>query len=144
MEWFDILRYALTIICAVIAVFFPTFYARIRAARKAAEQVADAIAEKLVAEDEAQEAKAEARLATAELDLTETMQAAVDTTEQSYTVFDEMAKTKGLTCGAMKREAVLTKLQAYALEKGYTFDAEKWGAAIDAYVAATKRINYKK
>lgn len=138
MEFIDIIiRYAPMLILALLAVFCPSLYARLTAARKAHAQVASAEEEKNAALDDAQTAKAE-------LDLSDTMRAAVDAAEQAYTVFDEMAKTKGLSCGAMKREHVLDKLQAYALQKGYVFDAEKWGKAIDDYVAATKRINYKK
>lgn len=138
MEWLEIIiRYLPALILALIAVFCPSLYARIKASHKATEKVSNAEIAKMAAEADSAAAKAE-------LDLSDTMRSAVDAAEQAYSVFDEMAKTRGLSCGAMKREHVLAKLQAYALEKGYTFSAEKWGTAIDEYVAATKRINFPK
>ena len=138
MEWLDIIiRYAPALVLALIAVFCPSLYARLKVSHKADERVSNADIAKSAAEADAAAAKAE-------LDLSDKMREAVDAAEQAYSVFDEMAKTRGLSCGAMKKENVLAKLQAYALEKGYTFSAEKWGAAVDEYVAATKRINFPK
>lgn len=134
MEYLDNIKYAVSILLAVVAVFFPTFYSRLKAVRKKAEELAEAI-------EACNIAKADAAAAKAELDLTETMQAEVKAAETAYQTFDAVAKQNGTTCGAMKREHVLAKLQAYALSKGYTFDAEKWGAALDAFVATTKIVN---
>jgi hypothetical protein len=134
MEYLDIIKYAVSILLAVIAVFFPTFYSRLKAVRKKAEELAEAISQR-------DAAVADAAAAKAELDLTETMQAEVKAAETAYQTFDAVAKQNGTTCGAMKREHVLAKLQAYALSKGYSFDAEKWGLALDAFVATTKIVN---
>lgn len=134
MEWFDIIKYVIPVVAALLAAFFPSFYSKLKAVRRATEAVTAANEERDAAVAEAAEAKAE-------LDLTAAMQAAVQTAETSYQAFDAVAKQNGTTLGAMKREHVLDKLQAYALSKGYTFDAEKWGAALDAFVAATKIVN---
>lgn len=134
MEWFDIIKYVIPVVAALLAAFFPSFYSKLKAVRRATEAVTAANEERDAAVAEAAEAKAE-------LDLTAAMQAAVQTAETSYQPFDAVAKQNGTTLGAMKREHVLDKLQAYALSKGYTFDAEKWGAALDAFVAATKIVN---
>ncbi len=135
MEWFDIiLKIVFPIVAAALAAYLQPFFAKRKAERKAAETVAAAEAERDVALAEAAEAKAEN-------DLTEKMQAAVQAAEIAHQAFDAVAKQNGNSLGAMKRESVLNKLQAYALSKGYTFDEERWGAAIDAYVATTKVVN---
>lgn len=134
MEWFDIIKFVIPLVAAVIAAFFPSFYSKLKAVRKAQEAIA-------AATEERDAALADAAIAKAELDLTETMQAEVKAAETAYQAFDVVAKQQGNSCGAMKREHVLAKLQAYALSKGYAFDAEKWGAALDAFVAATKVVN---
>lgn len=134
MEWFDILRFVIPALVGLVAAFCPSFLSKRKAVRVANETTAAATEERDVAVAEAAEAKAE-------LDLTEKMQAAVQAAELAYQAFDAVAKQNGTTTGAMKREHVLDKLQAYALSKGYAFDAEKWGAALDAYVAATKVVN---
>ena len=134
MEWFDIIKYVIPVVAAIIAAFFPSFYSKLRAVRRATEAIA-------CATEQRDNALADAAAAKAELDLTETMQAEVKAAETAYQAFDAVAKQNGTSCGAMKREHVLAKLQAYALSKGYTFDAEKWGAALDAFVATTKVVN---
>lgn len=134
MEWFDILKYVAALIAAVLATFVPSFFSKLRAVRKAT-------AEAEAASAALDEATAEAEAAKAENDLTAVMQTEVQAAEKAYQTFDAVAKQNGTTCGSMKREHVLAKLQAYALSKGYTFDAEKWGAAIDAFVAVTKVVN---
>lgn len=141
MEWFDIIKYGVALLAAVLAAFFPTFFSKLKAVRRAAETAAEAVAERDTAVAAAEVAAAQAQAAQAELDLTEKMQAEVQAAETAYQTFDAVAKQNGTSCGAMKREHVLAKLQAYALSKGYNFDAEKWGAALDAFVAVTKVVN---
>lgn len=134
MEWLDIIKYVIPIAAAIIAAFFPSLYSKAKTVRKATEAIAAAAAER-------DSALADARLAMAELDLTEKMHAEVTAAETAYDAFDKVAKQNGTSGGAMKREHVLAKLQAYALTKGYAFDTEKWGAALDAFVALTKIVN---
>jgi hypothetical protein len=141
MEWFDIIKYGVALLAAVLAAFFPTFFSKLKAVRRAAEEAAAAVAERDTAVAAAEEATVKAQAAQAELDLTEKMHAEVQAAETALQVFDAFAKQNGTSLGAMKRDNVLNKLQAYALSKGYTFDAEKWGAAIDAFVAVTKVVN---
>lgn len=141
MEWFDIIKYGVALLAAVLAAFFPTFFSKLKAVRRAAEEAAAAVAERDTAVALAEEAAAKARAAEAELDLNKKMQDAVQDEEKALQTFDAFAKQNGTSLGAMKRDNVLNKLQAYALSKGYNFDAEKWGAAIDAFVAVTKVVN---
>ena len=147
MEWFDIIKYVIPVVAAHHAAIFPSFYSKLKAVRRATEAVALAVEERdaaiAAAAKERDAALAEAADAKAELDLTETMEKAVEATEIAFKTFDAVSKQNGSNCAAMKREKVLDKLQAYALSKGYTFDAERWGKAIDAFVAVTKVVNGK-
>lgn len=141
MEWIDIIKYGLALIAAVLAAFFPSFFSKLKAVRKATEEATAANAERDEAVAALDAATKQAADAQADLDLTAVMQTEVQAAEKAYQTFDAVAKQNGTTCGSMKREHVLAKLQAYALNKGYNFDAEKWGAAIDAFVAVTKIVN---
>ncbi|MBR5845498.1 MAG: hypothetical protein IKY65_04485 [Rikenellaceae bacterium] len=64
--------------------------------------------------------------------------------EVAFEGFDKMMKAQNGTAGPMKKDTVFSKLQAYALQNGYTFDAEEWSAKIDELVAFTKSVNAKK
>lgn len=88
-------------------------------------------------------AQTEAEKEKATADLLATGQAFIQVAEESFASFDKMLKTQGSSAGAMKKENVLTKLQAYALQKGYEFDAEYWSAKIDEIVAFTREVNGK-
>lgn len=64
--------------------------------------------------------------------------------EETWKQVNTLMKNQGLgSCGAVKKEAVMTKLQALAIEKGYDFDAEYWSAKIDEIVALTRKVNVK-
>ena len=54
-----------------------------------------------------------------------------------------MLKQRNASAGAVKKDTVMTKLQAYAMEKGYEFDAEFWSNQIDEIVALTRTVNAK-
>lgn len=141
MEWFDIFKYVIAIVLAAVAAFCPPFFSKLKAVKKATEEASAALAERDAAVEAAEQASAQAKAAQAEIDLTGVMQAEVEAAEKTYQTFDAAAKQSGTSCGPLKREHVLGKLQTYALSKGYTFDAEKWGIAIDTFVAVTKVVN---
>ena len=62
--------------------------------------------------------------------------------ETAFKGFDALMRSQqNTTAGAMKKDTVITKLQAYALSHGYEFDAEFWSAKIDEIVAFTKKVN---
>lgn len=64
--------------------------------------------------------------------------------ETSFKAFDDVLKARnGGSAGSMKKESVITKLQAFALSKGYEFDSEYWSAKIDEIVNFTKSVNSK-
>lgn len=67
----------------------------------------------------------------------------VEGAEKSFEGFDKVMKEQGSSAGAMKKDAVFTKLQAYALQNGYKFDADYWNEEIDKIVAFTREVNAK-
>lgn len=54
---------------------------------------------------------------------------------------DNVLRQQGQTAGELKKENVMTKLQAYALDHGYEFNAEYWSNQIDELVEVTKKVN---
>ena len=64
--------------------------------------------------------------------------------EQTYKQVDTIIKQQGGSgSGKVKKDSVMTKLQAYCTEKGVAFDSEYWSAKIDEIVALTKQVNAK-
>ena len=98
---------------------------------------------KKAAEKAATEAEKLKLLAEADADMLVATNTIVEETEKLYEGYDKACKANGTTAGPIKKDSALTKLQAYALEKGYDFDKEKWSAAMDAVVAMTKKVNAK-
>ena len=78
---------------------------------------------------------------TATADLMEHLKELVVVTEANYKT--TTAQLKGVSFGKMKKDSVLTQLQAYATEKGYAFDREEWSAKVDEEVKFTKQVNVK-
>ena len=87
------------------------------------------------------EAKNEAEIAEAEADLLQTAILLIDSAETLYKDVDKALKSKGESAGPVKKETVMMKLQTYANEKQYDFDAEKWSGVIDGIVKITKNVN---
>lgn len=71
-------------------------------------------------------------------------QSLIQAAEVAFDGFNKVLKEQGSSAGAMKKDNVTTKLQAYALSKGYAFDADFWSAKIDEIVAFTREVNAKK
>lgn len=63
--------------------------------------------------------------------------------ETAFKGFDSIMRQQNTTAGEMKKDNVITKLQAYALSHGYVFDAEYWSQKVDEIVAFTKKVNAK-
>lgn len=63
--------------------------------------------------------------------------------ETAFKGFDSLMRQQNTTAGEMKKDTVITKLQAYALSHGYEFDAEYWSQKVDEIVAFTKKVNAK-
>ena len=88
-------------------------------------------------------AKTAAAKAAAEADMKAQAETLIAAAEVAYKKVDGILKAQGSSAGAAKKESVLTKLQAYAIDKKYEFDAAAWGEKIDAIVALTKQVNVK-
>lgn len=63
--------------------------------------------------------------------------------ESLYKDIDAIVKEKGKTCGAVKKDSVMTKIQDACLERHTIFDKEYWSAYVDDYVATTRKVNAK-
>jgi hypothetical protein len=107
-------------------------------ARKKAEADAEA------AKSEAEKAEAERAKEAANADLLATAKGFIAAAEVAFDGFDKMMKAQNSSAGAMKKDNVFTKLQAYALQNGYEFDAAEWNEKIDELVKFTKSVNVKK
>lgn len=88
-------------------------------------------------------ATTEAEKEAAKNDMMTVVHSLIESAEQLYFNIDAVLKQQNSSCGAMKKESVMAKLQAYAIEKGYTFDADFWSAQIDNIVSLTKKVNAK-
>ena len=126
MEITAILKVILAVLAWIITTVVPLVVSLVKAikARKAAET--------------------EAEKEKANNDLFTVAQALVATAEKAFSSLDAVLKQQGESAGPMKKENVTAKLQAYALSKGYEYDAELWSAKIDEIVAFTREVNAKK
>ena len=93
--------------------------------------------------DEAEKAKLEAENAQATIDLTNVLGEFIANAEALYADVATQLKVQGKTAGAVKKDSVMSKLQAYALSKNYEFDETYWSAKVDETIALTKEVNAK-
>lgn len=134
------LKIAIAIITFLVATGIPTVIAlvqKVKAYKKAKETAATATteAEKAAAEAEAEKIKNE---------LLGHVNEFIANAETTYKDIDAILKQQGKSgCGAAKKEVVLTKIQAFCLEKGIEYDADFWSAKVDELVALTKNVNAK-
>lgn len=89
-------------------------------------------------------AKTETEKAKAELALEQAAKGFIAEAENLYSAYDAMAKQRGESAGALKKETVLAKLRTYAIENGITLDVNVWTDKIDELVKFTKTVNGKK
>ena len=90
------------------------------------------------------EAETDAAKEKANADLLATANEFIQLAEASYEGFNTILKAQGSSAGPMKKENVMVKLQAYAIQKGYEFDADAWSAKIDEIIAFTREVNAAK
>lgn len=93
------------------------------------------------ASSEVEKAEAEAADAKATTDMLNYANGLVEAAETLYRDVDIALKAKGSSAGPVKKDSVMAKLQMYAIEQGYTFDADKWSDEVDAIVKLTKNVN---
>lgn len=89
------------------------------------------------------EASTEAQREKANADLVATAKQFIASAEITFDGFDRMMKSQNSSAGAMKKDTVFSKLQAYALQNGYEFDTTEWSEKIDELVKFTKDVNHK-
>lgn len=116
----------LSIVAALVGTIIP-----------AAVKFGSAIKARIQAETDAAREKANA-------DLLATAQDFIQVAETSFEGFNKILKSQNSSAGPMKKENVLVKLQAYAIQKGYEFDADEWSAKIDEIIAFTREVNASK
>lgn len=63
--------------------------------------------------------------------------------ESTYKDVDRILKQAGSSAGEIKKDSVMTKLQSYAIDKGYSFDTKEWSEKVDNIVSLTKVVNAK-
>lgn len=80
----------------------------------------------------------------AENDLLVVVNGFITTAEQTFAGLDAVMKAQNSSAGAVKKENVMTKLQSYAMEKGYKIDLDYWSKKVDEIVAFTREVNAKK
>lgn len=95
------------------------------------------------ARKKAKNARTEAEKQTALNDLKSLAQGFVVDAESLYKDIDAIVKEKGKTCGAVKKDSVMTKIQDACLTKGVVFDKEFWSKEVDDLVEVTRQVNAK-
>lgn len=128
-----ILIYVASVVIAAIIGAVPLIIKGNKA--KKAEKMASTDVEKEKAETEMLKAKSEMR---------EYLLSLIVQAEKNYSILDKVMKTQqNSSAGGIKKESVFTKLQSYALSKGFDFDGEFWSNAIDELISFTKQVNFK-
>jgi hypothetical protein len=89
------------------------------------------------------EAKTRGEREKATNDMLEALNKLVFEAENTYKDVNALLKQQGKSAGAVKKDVVMTKLQAFALENNYLFDAEYWSAKIDEIIELTRKVNAK-
>lgn len=126
MDWLSILQMLIIVATFVVGTLVPTGVALKKSwnARKNAET--DAAKEK------------------ANADLLATAKGFISAAEVTFAEFDKLLKQSNGSAGGLKKDTVINKLQAYALQNGYEFNVDEWSDKIDELVAFTKSVNAKK
>jgi flagellar basal body-associated protein FliL len=140
MNWLNILYMIISIVATLVTVGVPFIITTRKTLkeRKSAREAAE------IARTEAEKAEAEAALERANADLLNNAKNFIAAAEVAFDGFDKMMKAQGKSAGPMKKDNVFTKLQAYALQNKYPFDADEWSAKIDQLVEFTKNVNNTK
>ena len=94
--------------------------------------------------DEAEKAKLKAADSEATADLLQVCNSLIIEAETLYADVANLRKREGKSAGIVKKDSVMSDLQAYALEHGYIFDAEYWDKKVDEIVELTRKVNASK
>lgn len=88
-------------------------------------------------------AKTEAEKEAAKTNMRDHLTTLIESAEKLYKGVDVALKSQGQSAGPMKKDSVISKLQTYAINAGYTFDVEYWSEKIDELVEFTRNVNAK-
>lgn len=88
-------------------------------------------------------AKTEAEKEAAKTNMRDQLTILIESAEKLYKGVDVALKSQGQSAGPMKKDSVISKLQTYAINAGYTFDVEYWSEKIDELVEFTRNVNAK-
>lgn len=134
----------LKIVSIVASFLFATLIPFIIAAIKKGKAYKQAQEEIAAAKTEEDRKAAELKAETAKNELLDMTNSLIQEAENTYKNVDKILKTQtGTGSGAVKKESVMTKLQAACLERGVEFDADYWSAKIDELISLTKAVNAK-
>ena len=114
-----------------------TLYVTIKKKIKLAKDLAYTI-------DEAEKVKLKAADSEARTEMLQVCNSLIANAEALYADVANLLKREGKSAGIVKKDSVMSKLQAYALERGYTFDAEYWDKKVDEIVELTRKVNASK
>lgn len=88
-------------------------------------------------------AKTEAEKEVAKTNMRDYLTTLIESAEKLYKGVDVALKSQGQSAGPMKKDSVMSKLQSYAINAGYTFDIDYWSEKIDELVEFTRNVNAK-
>lgn len=94
--------------------------------------------------DDAEKAKLEAANSAATTEMLNACNQLIANAETLYADVSAILKKEGKSAGSVKKDSVMSKLQAFAIENGYDFDAAYWNEKIDEIVDLTKKVNASK
>lgn len=94
--------------------------------------------------EEVEKAKLKAADSEARTEMLQVCNSLIANAEALYADVANLLKREGKSAGIVKKDSVMSKLQAYALERGYAFDAEYWGKKVDEIVELTRKVNASK
>lgn len=138
MDAYTIVKILIAVASFCIATLIPSIIMLVKkwkAWKQAKEEAA-------AAKTEAEKAAAVAEEAKVKNELLELANTLVGDIETAYKQFDTIIKEKtGKGVGVMKKESVMTKLQAACIEKGVPFDSDFWSNKIDEIVKLTRTVN---
>lgn len=94
--------------------------------------------------DDTEKAKLEATNSAATTEMLNACNQLIANAEALYADVSNILKKEGKSAGPVKKDSVMSKLQAFAIERGYDFDAAYWNEKIDEIVNLTKKVNASK
>ena len=86
-------------------------------------------------------AKDDATREAAKNDMLDKVNQLILSAEMLYANVDAALKQRGDSAGSVKKDSVLSKLQAYAIANDYEFDTDFWSNKIDEIVYLTRNVN---